>query len=414
MLLLLLLLLVGVCNLYRGAFQRTAHTTGAPGAASASAGAPVAAGDGVPAGSPATSSEGGASQQGADEPSFDGRQEHNTTPTRDSKTQGSAAGIVRDGKTQGNAAGILGNGPGTEGGTSDTVTAAATRREDTAATTGATPQTGATASTAFTRAPSTIAPAPQPKKIETPKAAKPSPKAAKPLPTPEGPYKGFTAGIGFNKFFPVGEQVNANFNAEGTNGTITDYLPVPMLRYFFSRKLYVQLEAQFNTPQYTSKNLLAAQSFDTTSAGFGTAQSVFIRKLFYFNLPAGIYYSPVRHLYVGAGLEFAKLTNGVATTQVNQAYSANIFNDSILSTKLVTFKGDSIYQRLKTTEWRLTGDLNYQWEGFTLGVRYNWSLNKFINVRVTNTQVTQSRNSSLQLYLRYTIWRQRSLRTMKK
>lgn len=229
----------------------------------------------------------------------------------------------------------------------------------------------------------------------------------------EPPYRGLTAGIGLNQFFPVGPQASSNINSSGTNGTITDYLPVPQVRYFFSRKLYVEMEAQFNTPQYTSKNLLASQQVTPDSATGGQqSSSVYIKKLFYFNLPVSVHYSPVKGLYVGAGLEYAKLTNGVADFSQGARFSNSMggFYDTVLTSKIVSFKGDSIYQKLRTHEWRLLGDVDYQWKGFTLGLRYNWALNKFINLQVSGTQVTQARNSSLQLYLRYTIWRQRSIR----
>lgn len=229
----------------------------------------------------------------------------------------------------------------------------------------------------------------------------------------EDPYRGFTAGIGLNQFFPVGPQVQSNFNSSGTNGTITDYLPVPQLRYFFSRKLYVEAEAQFNTPQYTSKNLLASQQVTQDSSnGNQQSSSVYIKKLFYFNLPVSVHYSPVKGLYVGAGLEYAKLTNGVADFSQGARFqnSTGGYYDTVLTSKIIAFKGDSIYQKLRTHEWRLLGDVDYEWKGFTLGLRYNWALNKFINLQVSGSQVTQARNSSLQLYLRYTIWRQRSIR----
>ncbi|TDW96486.1 porin family protein [Dinghuibacter silviterrae] len=441
MLLLLLLLLIGVCRLYRGGGRRgdppavatsaAAGTARVPTARTPSAEAPFLAApeDGYTqhAGrtpevvvTPETEGAGSVSSApGAGEASGRGLDERAFgAPNADKQPPGAWTFGARQTKNAhdkptGETAGIVG--------------------EDTAA--GEQPVSGqpagepatdtaATASdvtkkqqTSFTRSPSTIAPAPAPQKPAQQKPAPQKlapPKNKKPPPVPDGPYKGITAGIGLNQFFPVGQQVNAHFNAEGTNGTITDYLPVPVLRYFFSRKLYVQVEAQFNTPQYTGKNVLASETVDSSNLGGATANSVYIRKLFYFNLPVSIYYSPIKHLYAGVGLEYARLTNGVADFQASQSYGTNGQHDSILYTKIQTFKGDSIYQKLRTHEWRLTGDLNYQWEGFTLGVRYNWSLNKFINVHVSSTQVTQSRNSSLQVYLRYTLWRQKSLRKLKK
>ena len=49
-------------------------------------------------------------------------------------------------------------------------------------------------------------------------------------------------------------------------------------------------------------------------------------------------------------------------------------------------------------------DASYTYKHFILGLRYNQALSKFINVQIAPGQVTESRNSSLQLYLRYILW----------
>ncbi|HVU56031.1 MAG TPA: outer membrane beta-barrel protein [Puia sp.] len=216
--------------------------------------------------------------------------------------------------------------------------------------------------------------------------------------------KGWLAGIGLNQFFTVGGQQQSNFNSNGTTGGISDYIPVPMVRYYFNRKLYVQLEAQFNTPQYTTKDLLASKTRDSVSRpGQVLQSSLFIKKLFYFNLPLSIHYSPIPNLYIGGGIQYARLTNGVALYQDS---SHRIFTgvDSFVSSKIQSFKNDTTYKKLKTNEFRLMLDLNYNFKRFVVGARYNRALSDFINLRISTNQVTQSRNSSFQVYLRYIIW----------
>jgi len=217
--------------------------------------------------------------------------------------------------------------------------------------------------------------------------------------------KGWLAGVGLNQFFTVGGQQKSNYNSSGTTGGISDYIPVPMVRYYFSRKLYVQLEAQFNTPQYTTKDLLASKSKpdSTTSPGRVLQSSMFIKKLFYFNLPLSIHYSPIPNLYIGGGIQYARLTNGVALYQDS---SHRIFTgvDSFVSAKIQSFRNDTTYKKLKTNEFRLLLDLNYNFKRFVIGTRYNRALSDFIHLQISNSQVTQSRNSSFQIYLRYIIW----------
>lgn len=218
--------------------------------------------------------------------------------------------------------------------------------------------------------------------------------------------KGWLAGAGLNQFFTMGGQEKSDYNSNGTTGGIGDYIPVPMVRYYFSRKLYVQLEAQFNTPQYTTKNLLASQSKPdlVTLPGRVLQTSLYIQKLFYFNLPLSVHYSPIPNLYIGGGIQYARLTNGVALYQDS---SHSIFlggRDSLRSSKIMSFRNDTTFRKLKTNEFRLLLDLNYNFKRFVIGARYNRALSDFINLQISNTQVTQSRNSSFQVYLRYIIW----------
>jgi hypothetical protein len=217
---------------------------------------------------------------------------------------------------------------------------------------------------------------------------------------------GFLFAVGINQFFPVGHQKENNFNSNGTSGGIGDYIPVPVARYYFHKWLYVQAEAQFNAPQYT-KSLLASSSISINPIQ-DTIKSVFIKKLFYFNLPLSVHYSPFKNLYFGAGIQYSMLTNGVALFENSKGNTlistTRPPNDSLLiSSKIGNLKSTPAYSKLRTNEFRFLLDVNYQWKPFTIGVRYNQAFTDFINVHISNTIVTQAHNASLQLYLRYTI-----------
>ena len=219
---------------------------------------------------------------------------------------------------------------------------------------------------------------------------------------------GWMVGIGLNQFFTIGGQHASSYNSGGLTGTLGDYIPVPMVRYYFGPNLYVQLEAQINTPQYTKKNLVAVQTkIDSLTPVQTVQRSVSINKLFYFNVPLSIHYTVYDHLDLGAGLQYSRLTNGIGVFDAN-------FNNSgtdSLSTETKSFKGDSAYKEIKTHEFRFLVDANYTWKHFIVGVRYNQALSKFIHVEIQPGQVTQARNSSLQLYLRYILWDGRKKKT---
>jgi hypothetical protein len=216
--------------------------------------------------------------------------------------------------------------------------------------------------------------------------------------------KGWEVGLGLNQFFPIGQQHSSNSNSSGLTGGLSDYIPVPVIRYYFDRKSYIQVEAEINCPQYTG-NLLASQAGSIGNGVSLDQQSTYIQKLFYFNLPLSIQYSPVRHLYAGTGLQFSALTNGVALFQDKEITAG--YPDSVKFSKRQSLKSTAVYKELTTTEWRFLFDLNYHWKPITIGIRYNQALSKFINIRISNTEITQARNSSLQIYLRYILWKNR-------
>lgn len=218
---------------------------------------------------------------------------------------------------------------------------------------------------------------------------------------------GWAAGVGFNQFFAISGQQRSTLNSDGVTGTWKDYLPVPQLRYYFNRKLYVQLEAQFNAPQYTQT--LLGKFIPPDTSGNGIQTSVFVKKLFYFNLPLSVHYSPFKNFYVGTGIQFSRLSNGVGTVE-EQRFSNGRPDSTGADIKTQSLKSESLYRRISTNEFRWLVDANYHLKNFTIGARYNQAFSNFINIQVSSTQLTQARNSSLQLYLRYTFWRSKKLK----
>ncbi|HTI89579.1 MAG TPA: hypothetical protein VL727_03270 [Puia sp.] len=233
-------------------------------------------------------------------------------------------------------------------------------------------------------------------------SAKPAPKPAE---EKEQKEKGWwTAGIGLNQFFTVGGQQASQYNSGGISGTLGDYIPVPVIQYHFNRKFYLQLEAQFNSPQYTKKDLVISRPpLDSLSPVQKRQSTVFIKKLFYFNLPLSIHYNVYRGLNLGAGLQFSRLSNGFGLYQ-DQYLNSSTGGIDTTTAVAKSVKGDSLYKRIKTDELRFLFDASYTWKHFIFGIRYNQALSKFINVQITPGEVTQGRNSSLQLYMRYILW----------
>jgi len=215
---------------------------------------------------------------------------------------------------------------------------------------------------------------------------------------------GWVFGIGLNQFFPIGGQRGSTYNADGLTGTLSDYLPVPMIRYYFSHKAYLQVEAQLNTPQATKKNLVFNSVLhDSTSIpGENVQTSATLQQLYYFNIPLSFHYAVTDELNIGTGLQFSHLGNAIGNFDSTLTNLRTLEVTNPKDTK--SFKDDTLYRRIRTNEFRFLADASYTWKHIVLGVRYNQALSKFINVPLPTGGSTQSRNSSLQIYVRYILW----------
>ena len=151
-----------------------------------------------------------------------------------------------------------------------------------------------------------------------------------------------------------------------------------MVRYHFNRKFFIQLEAQFNSPQYTGKNLLISlPPLDSLSPTVRRQSSVLIKKLFYFNVPLSVHYRVFKNLDVGAGIQFSRLSNGIGLFQDRTINIGPGGAPDSLSAVSKSFKGDTLYKKIKTTELRALLDASYTQGKFIFGVRYNQALSQF-------------------------------------
>ena len=247
--------------------------------------------------------------------------------------------------------------------------------------------------------------------LPTPTPRKDSSRKKPPAPPQEPKQKdhGWVFGVGLNEFFPVGGQNGSTYNSNGLTGTLSDYLPVPMIRYYLNHKAYLQVEAQFNTPQPTPKNLVISQPAVDTSTRSGIftqiSSSASIQQLYYFNIPFSIHFNPWDNLDIGTGLQWSHLTNAIGQFDSSTSTSVNGNIPTVVDAKSThSFKGDTLYRRIKTNEFRILLDVNYTYKHWVLGLRYNQALSKFVNLQLPTGGTTQATNSSLQLYLRYILW----------
>jgi len=213
--------------------------------------------------------------------------------------------------------------------------------------------------------------------------------------------RNFAIGLSLPLAFPLGDQKAFGYNVNGGVNTATDYIPAPHVQYHFNSKSYIQSELQVMSPQFIRPVLLFQNYYSNNM--YHTTSSVYARKLYYFNVPVSVHYSPFKHFYMGTGLQFSSLLSGVAMHE--QLRTGMVSSDSIYSVQYTRFSGDSISNKLNGSEMRLMVDANYYWNRFTVGLRYNQALSNYVSTRAAPSMAyTFDKNKALQFYLRYNLW----------
>lgn len=226
-----------------------------------------------------------------------------------------------------------------------------------------------------------------------------------------GNSKKLIFGLALPLSFPISDQKAVAYNFNGGQNTVSDYLPTPNMQYHFGKESFLQAEVQVFNPQFIRPALLYQSTRPQMISGNSryVTTSIFAKKLYYFNIPVSIYYSPFKNFYLGSGLQFSTLMNGIAYSEYWAGYSMiPQSTDSLMRYSYSKFRSDTLSSRLNSNEFRLLLDAQYYWKRFAVGMRYNQGLGNYINLQVSpNMPNVVDRNRTLQFYLRYSLWSSR-------
>lgn len=213
----------------------------------------------------------------------------------------------------------------------------------------------------------------------------------------------FAAGLALPQSIAISGQQSPSYNVNAKSSRITDYLPAPFFQYHINTKLFVQTEIHFQSPQYTQR-LLLSRNVDTF-LNRRYENNVHLEKLYYFNVPFNVYYSPARNFYIGGGIQYSSLLSGVASYENKSSEGQTVLSQSSVTRR---FNYDSVAAVFSPSEWRYQFDANYYFNRFTLGLRFNQAMKDFIDIKGgTYVPPTRDRNRSFLLYLRFNIWEER-------
>ncbi|GAC1424488.1 MAG: hypothetical protein NVSMB7_00500 [Chitinophagaceae bacterium] len=220
----------------------------------------------------------------------------------------------------------------------------------------------------------------------------------------------WAAGIALNSGITLNAQNRFNYNMNAKSGTLSDYIPSPYLKFHLNDYVYMQTELNFISPQYTPQLLVYQQNNDVTAQpGISRQKSMYIQKLYYFNLPVSLHYSPINKIYFSAGLQFSSFQSGLVSIQEKQyATLSGADHPSSISSTVLKFKDDSIAAKLAPNEWRWQAGADYYWNRFTIGLRYNKAFKDLLSVTVSaSLPPTAMRNESLIFFMHYNLFESR-------
>lgn len=211
----------------------------------------------------------------------------------------------------------------------------------------------------------------------------------------------FALGLSLPLAFPLADQQALGFNYRGGSNTVSDYIPSPHAQYHLNKRTFFQTELQVVAPQYI-RPILMYQEKVSLNSNTWMYNSVYARKLYYFNLPVSVYHSPLPNFFLGTGLQFSSLMSGVAMYEDRRVYNNQ---ETITRQSFGRMSYDSLTNRMSASEVRLLLDVNYYWQRFTVGLRYNQAFGNYTSFRLNNTTgYTYDKNKALFFYLRYNIW----------
>jgi hypothetical protein len=158
---------------------------------------------------------------------------------------------------------------------------------------------------------------------------------------------------------------------------------------------------QFISPQYIRPILL--DETRSMAGSYMIYNSVYARKLYYFNLPVGIHYSPFPNFYLGTGLQLSSLLSGVGLYEETKRSMSG--QPIALVSEKYSKINDNLLSRMNKMEMRLMLETNYYYNRFTFGLRYNQAFNNYVNFRIDPmSPYTFDKNKALQFYMRYNLW----------
>ena len=245
------------------------------------------------------------------------------------------------------------------------------------------------------------------KKDSVKKSRPPAAAGNKPLATDSSDNKKlfFSTGLSLQQQLPMAGQKATPYSSTGRKGSLADYIPAIYARLNKKDKWFLQAEFRYGAPQYSKEFTYQQVTIRDTSANprFETTTSARLKKTFYHQLPMTFNYYVLPNWSVGGGVIWNKFYAAVSDQESIKRDNLNQ-RDSVLFKGIVSMKKDTS-GTFAGSYFQAVIESQYKWKRFSFGARYAFGLQPYIRFTLPGIGAKEEKNSSMQLFLRFELWR---------
>ena len=206
------------------------------------------------------------------------------------------------------------------------------------------------------------------------------------------------------------QSINTSCNCDGYSNDnskvtplFTDYLPSVYVRLYHRNKWFIQSEFKYAAPQYIDesmyKAILQIKPLDYITTSY------LLKKIYYNQGSMGFNYFIFPNWSAGMGVIYNRLS-GVYIQEDVQKKLYGIAYDSLISSRIIKSQNDSNAVSIVKNDIQVLFETQYKWKYFSLGARYAFGLQPYI--KYTDPFLgspVQKKNNSLNVFIRYELWR---------
>jgi hypothetical protein len=212
----------------------------------------------------------------------------------------------------------------------------------------------------------------------------------------------FSSGIALQQQVPLGGQSFVPYNVLGRKGTLTDYIPSIYIRVNKDNKWFLQSEFKYGAPQLV-KEFLYNRNIDSTNRLKPITTSLQLQKTYYHQASVSFNYFIFPNLSFGGGIIWNRFSSAISAKDVIQRDRLTGL-DSVIS-KGVVIRSKSTDTTFVKSYFQTVAKTQYKWKKFSIGVKYAFGLQPYIKFTLPGGTKQEEKNSSLQLFIRYELWR---------